>query len=200
MFVNSQLVCLPLIGIFKPITFTRNISFWQFQWHAYELARCSWAHCLLSTTTFQHFFSSRAKLLTIEITVQLIIEVIYLPITCMLRQVYTDRTVTQPLTHGNDVPMFVCWYSEHDLIELNKWQLYNAIFVCSLLMNGLRSLPRDELYLATFFKYIVQSSLCSFFVTLPGWEMKTALIEESAVWVWKMLCTAFSPKLFVFRR
>ena len=34
MFVNSQLVCLPPVEIFKPVMF----SFFQFKWHACELA------------------------------------------------------------------------------------------------------------------------------------------------------------------
>ena len=43
MFVNSQLVCLPPVGIFKPIMFIWNISFFQLTWHAWErLLRTSW--------------------------------------------------------------------------------------------------------------------------------------------------------------
>ena len=38
MFVNSQLVCLPPVGIFKPVMFIWNICFLQFEWHACELA------------------------------------------------------------------------------------------------------------------------------------------------------------------
>ena len=39
MLVNSQLVCLPPVGIFKPIyMFVWNICFLQFKWHVCELA------------------------------------------------------------------------------------------------------------------------------------------------------------------
>ena len=38
MFVNSQLVCLPPVGIFKPVMFIWNICFPQFEWYACELA------------------------------------------------------------------------------------------------------------------------------------------------------------------
>ena len=42
--VNSQLLCLPSVGIFKPIMFSRWICRFQFKWHAFELARCSQPH------------------------------------------------------------------------------------------------------------------------------------------------------------
>ena len=38
MFVYNQLVCLPPVGIFKPVMFIWNICFFQFEWHACELA------------------------------------------------------------------------------------------------------------------------------------------------------------------
>ena len=41
MLVNSQLVCLPPVGIFKPVMFIWNICFLQFEWHVCELVRCS---------------------------------------------------------------------------------------------------------------------------------------------------------------
>ena len=41
MLVNSQLVCLPPVGIFNPVMFIWNICFLQFEWHVCELAWCS---------------------------------------------------------------------------------------------------------------------------------------------------------------
>ena len=41
MLVNSQLVCLLPVGIFKPIMFICSISFIQVKWHGWKLASCS---------------------------------------------------------------------------------------------------------------------------------------------------------------
>ena len=44
MLVNSQPVCLPPVGIFKPVMLIWNICFLQFEWHVCELAWCSLVH------------------------------------------------------------------------------------------------------------------------------------------------------------
>ena len=46
MLVNSQLVCLPPVGILKPVMFIWNICFLQFEWHACELASVGVVKCM----------------------------------------------------------------------------------------------------------------------------------------------------------
>ena len=52
--VNSQLACLPPVGIFKPVMFIWNICFLQFEWHACELA-CV-AKCMTTINKHLTFF------------------------------------------------------------------------------------------------------------------------------------------------
>ena len=54
MLVNSQLVCLPPVGIFKPVMFIWNICFLQFEWYACELA-CV-AKCMTTINKHLTFF------------------------------------------------------------------------------------------------------------------------------------------------
>jgi len=65
--INSWLVCLPPVGIFKPIMFIWNISLFQFKWHACELARCSQAHWPLNKNiwTFWSWANTIRKVLSL---------------------------------------------------------------------------------------------------------------------------------------
>ena len=56
-FVNSELVCLPPVGIFKAIMFSWYVCFFQLMRYACELATCRYAHWPLWTKAFEHIFN-----------------------------------------------------------------------------------------------------------------------------------------------